>query len=110
VQSMVQIGSEMWVCIRYKQTNEQTFSFIYKMLQELLELRICFSCLVAKMRNAFCDLVSKSFIALSYSIIRLVEYVVSSFLMLYWMPRFKSFISSFVNLISVEFLLKGTKN
>jgi len=31
VQSLVQIGSEMWICIGYKQTNKQTFSFIYKM-------------------------------------------------------------------------------
>jgi hypothetical protein len=91
------------------QTNKQSFSFIYKM-KELLELRICFNCLVAKMRNAFCNLVSKNCIALSYSIIMLVEYVVSSFSVLYWKPRLKSFISSFVKLISVKFLLKGTKN
>jgi len=34
VQSLVQIGLEMWICIRLKQTNKQTnkqtFSFIYK--------------------------------------------------------------------------------
>jgi len=30
VQSLVPIGSEMWICIRYKQTNIQTFIFIYK--------------------------------------------------------------------------------
>jgi hypothetical protein len=30
VQSLVQIGSEMWICIRYKLTNKQIFSFIYK--------------------------------------------------------------------------------
>jgi len=84
------------------------------MLLELLELTICFNCLVAKMRNAFCNLVSNSFIALSSFIIRLVEYVVvvvvSCFSMLNWKPRFKSFISSFVNFISVNFLLKDAKN
>jgi len=31
VQSLVPIGSEMWICIRHKQTNLQTFIFIYKM-------------------------------------------------------------------------------
>ena len=30
VQSLVPIGSEMWICIRYKHTNKQTFIFIYK--------------------------------------------------------------------------------
>lgn len=72
-----------------------------RMLLELFQLGICFNCLVAKMRYAFCHLVSTSFIAFSVYIIRLVEYVVSGFSMLYWKPRFKSFISSFVNLISV---------
>jgi hypothetical protein len=52
---------------------------------------------------AFCHLVSRSFITFSVYIIRLVEYVVSGFLMLCWKPRFKSFISSFVDLISVKF-------
>jgi len=39
VQSLVQIGSEMWICIRYKLTNKQTnFElYIYKMI--LLTLR-----------------------------------------------------------------------
>ena len=32
VQSLVLIGSEMWICIRYKLTNKQTFSSIYKIL------------------------------------------------------------------------------
>jgi len=71
------------------------------MFLELFELGICFNCLVAKMWYAVCQLVSKSFIAFSVYIIRLVEYVVSGFSMLYWKPRFKSFISSFVNIISV---------
>jgi hypothetical protein len=57
-------------------------------LQEVCELRICFNCLVAKMRNDFCNLVSKSFIAFSFSIIKLVECVVCGFSMLYWKPRF----------------------
>jgi len=30
VQRLVQIGSEMWICIRYKLTNKPTFSFLYK--------------------------------------------------------------------------------
>lgn len=58
------------------------------MLQELCELRICFNCSVAKMRNDFCNLVFKSFIAFSVSIIKLVEYVVCGFSMIYWKPRF----------------------
>jgi len=29
VQSLVPISSEMWICIRYKQTYKQTFIFIY---------------------------------------------------------------------------------
>jgi len=53
------------------------------MLQELFQSEICVSCLTAKMRYAFSHLVSKSFIAFSVYIIRLVEYVVSGFLMLY---------------------------
>jgi len=32
VQSLVPIGSEMWICIRYKQTYKQTIIFIYKIL------------------------------------------------------------------------------
>jgi hypothetical protein len=62
---------------------------------------------MAKMRYAFSHLVFKSFIAFSVYIIRLVEYVVSGFLMLYWKPRFKGFISPFVNLISVKFCTLG---
>ena len=31
MRSLVPIGSEMWICIRYKHTNKQTFIFIYKM-------------------------------------------------------------------------------
>jgi hypothetical protein len=30
VQSLVQIGSEMWICIRYKHTHKLRFRFIYK--------------------------------------------------------------------------------
>jgi len=71
------------------------------MLLELFQLGICLNCLMAKKLYAFCHLASTSFIPFSVYIIRLVEYVVSGFSMLYWKPRFKSFISSFVNLISV---------
>ena len=56
------------------------------------------------MRNALCNLAFKSFIAFSVSIIRLVEYVVSGFSMLYWKPRFKSFA---ILLLSIRFLLNS---
>jgi hypothetical protein len=33
VQSLVQIGSEMWICIWYKQTHKIKFSFMYKIVK-----------------------------------------------------------------------------
>jgi hypothetical protein len=45
-------------------------------LQLLLELRICFNLLAAMIGYEFCNFVSKSFIAFSVSIMRLVKYVV----------------------------------
>jgi len=43
VQSMVQIGLEMWICIRYKQTNKQNFSFIYKMTHLFTAIGLTYS-------------------------------------------------------------------
>jgi len=59
------------------------------------------------MRYALRNLASKSFIAFSVSIKRLLKYVSSGFSILYWKPRFKSFIYYFVNLISVKFCTLG---
>jgi hypothetical protein len=39
VQSFVPIGSEMWICIRYKQTNKQTYIQTY--LHSSLYIRYC---------------------------------------------------------------------
>jgi len=44
VRSLVQIGSEMWICIRYKLTNKQTFSFIYKITYVLYKYRCTGNC------------------------------------------------------------------
>jgi len=48
----------------------------------------------------------QEFIALLISIRAFVKNAASGFSILYWKPRFKGFISSFVNLISVKFFFQ----
>jgi hypothetical protein len=53
------------------------------------------------MRYALCSLSSENFIALSVSIKTFVKYAASGLSEPHWKARIKSFVSSFVNLISV---------
>ena len=72
-----------------------------------MEIRICVSCLVTKMRYALCNLASNNFIAFSVSITRFVKCAASGSSEPQWKPSFKV---SFLLLLSwylLNFLLWG---
>ena len=73
----------------------------------LSKLKICFIFLAAILRFEFYGFVSRSFMALSVSTRRLVQYVFSGLSILYCMTWFSRSISSFVNLIFVRFFVLG---